>query len=73
MYNIYAIVILILIDIPLFFGQFSIPILSRCCTKIPEVGKTNRYQYCVNASSGNMFKNIIDRYLIRMKKLLDSR
>ena len=34
--------------------------------------------YCINASSVNMFKNRIDRYLIRagytmMRKLLDSR
>ena len=37
MYKIYAIVILILFDIPLFFCQFSTPILSRCGTKISEV------------------------------------
>ena len=37
MYNIYAIVILILFDIPLLFCKFSTPISSRCCTKIPEV------------------------------------
>ena len=43
MYNIYAIVILILFDIPLFYIS-STPISSRCCTKIPEVLTVIQYR-----------------------------